>query len=374
MGDLIKVIDQADWDRVVQPLERAWTLPVKAYTDESVFRREIERIFDREWVCVGRVDQVAEPGDFISVDLISQPIVITRDREGDLHALSRICVHRGMPLVEGRGNTPRLTCPYHRWVYELDGSLRGAPMMEGVLDFNESECRLPSLQLEVWEGFIFVNLNPDAEALAPQLSGLDDLVGNYHFGDLVVATTVEFDSPWNWKILVENFMEAYHHIGTHKDTLEPNFPARKAQVPDNQNQPWSFLWMPGNVDVPSEEVIFPDLTEEQSKGLFAASIFPTFLFAATSHNGIWYELVPRSFDAMDLKIHVLLPQELAEMLSDEEKVEIGELVSVIHKEDIEVNLGPWRGLQGALTRQGRLSTFEKGIWQLNQFWASRMAE
>ena len=89
-------------------------------------------------------------------------------------------------------------------------------MMEEVEAFDERSCRLPSLALEVWEGFIFVNLDPDAAPLAPQLSGLDALVGNYHFGDLVVVETIEFDSPWNWKILVENFMEAYHHIGTHK--------------------------------------------------------------------------------------------------------------------------------------------------------------
>ena len=127
MGKLIELIDQTELARVREPLERAWTLPPKAYTDHRVFDAEVEGIFNREWVCVGRTDQVAEPGDFMSVDLISQPIVITRDRSGDLHALSRVCVHRGMPVAEGSGNARVLTCPYHKWVYELDGSLRGAP-------------------------------------------------------------------------------------------------------------------------------------------------------------------------------------------------------------------------------------------------------
>jgi phenylpropionate dioxygenase-like ring-hydroxylating dioxygenase large terminal subunit len=287
--------------------------------------------------------------------------------------MSRICLHRGMPLVEGSGNSSRLTCPYHKWVYELDGSLRGAPMMEEVEDFDERNCRLPSLALEVWEGFIFVNLDADAPSLMPQLSGLEALVGNYHFGDLVVAETVHFDSPWNWKILVENFMEAYHHIGTHKETLEPIYPSRQSRVPDNDGQPWSFLWMPSVEAVPKEESVFPELTEAQRSGLFAAAILPSFLFAATAHNGVWYQLEPRAHDTMDLKIHVLLPQAVADSLSDKEKKEIGELVSVIHLEDIAVNEGPWRGLHGALTRQGRLSAFEKGIWQLNQYWADRLA-
>ncbi len=376
MGKLIELtelMEAAEIDRVRAPLARAWTLPPKAYTDPTVFEAEIDGIFNREWICVGRADQVAEPGDFMCVDLIAQPIVITRDREGELHALSRVCVHRGMPVVEGAGNANRLTCPYHKWVYELDGRLRGAPMMEQVEDFDERSCRLPALALEVWEGFIFVNLDAHAQPLAPRLTGLDQLVGNYHFGDLVVAETVVFDSPWNWKILVENFMEAYHHIGTHKETLEPVYPSRQSSVPDNDGQPWSFLWMPGVDEVPEEESVFPDLNAAQRKGLFAAAILPNFLFAATPHNGVWYQLEPRGHDAMDLKIHVLLPAEVAGSLSADEKKEIGELVSVIHLEDIAANEGPWRGLHGALTTQGRLSIFEKAIWQLNQYWLDRLA-
>lgn len=370
--ELTTLIDESEIARAREPLERSWTLPPRAYTDPRVFDAEIAAIFNREWICVGRADQVSEPGDYLCVDLISQPIVITRDRAGELHALSRVCVHRGMPVAEGSGNARVLTCPYHKWVYELDGRLRGAPMMEEVADFDERSCRLPGLALEVWEGFIFVNLDLDAKSLAQQLTGLEALVGNYHFGDLVVAETVHFDSPWNWKILVENFMEAYHHIGTHKETLEPVFPSRQSSVPDNGGQPWSFLWMPGIEPVPEEESIFPALSETQRNGLFAAAIMPNFLFAASAHNGIWYQLEPRAHDVMDLNIHVLLPPAVAASLSDDEKKEIGELISVIHREDIAANQGPWRGLHGALTTQGRLSSFEKAIWQLNQYWLDRL--
>ena len=130
---------------------------------------------------------------------------------------------------------------------------------------------------------------------------------------------------------------------------------RQSSVPDNGGQPWSFLWMPSVEPVPAEESIFPDLTPEQRSGLFAATIMPNFLFAATAHNGVWYQLEPRGHDAMDLKIHVLLPPEVAASLSAAEKKEIGELISVIHLEDIAANEGPWRGLHGALTKRlGRI--------------------
>jgi phenylpropionate dioxygenase-like ring-hydroxylating dioxygenase large terminal subunit len=257
-------------------------------------------------------------------------------------------------------------------VYELDGSLRGAPMMEGVEDFDEKACQLPGLALEVWQGFIFVNLDRDAAALVPRLKGLEQLVGNYRFADLVIAGTVHFDSPWNWKILVENFLEAYHHIGTHRETLEPLYPSRQSSVPDNNGEPWAFLWMPGVEQVEDDGLISSHLTDEQKDGLFAAGIFPTFLFAATSHSGVWYQLEPRAHDRMDLKIHVLLPPAVVAAMSEDEKREVSELVSAIHREDISANQGPWQGLHGTLTTQGRLSTFEKAIWQLNQYWIERL--
>lgn len=374
MTTLIDLLDRTELDAVSQPLNRARTLPPAAYTDADVFELEVERLFNREWICVGRMEQVDRPGDFLCVDLPAQPIVITRDRSGALNALSRICLHRGMPLVGGSGNARRLTCPYHNWVYELDGRLRGAPMMEGVEDLSESDCRLPRLALEVWHGFIFVNQNPDAAPLSPQLRGLERLIGNYGFENLVIAETVHFDSPWNWKILVENFMEAYHHIGTHRETLEPLYPSRRSTIPDNDGEPWAFLWMPGLEAVAEDSVVFPDLTAEERNGLFAACVFPTFLFAASGQNGIWYQLEPRAHDRMDLNIHILLPPEVAGGLSDEERRGIGELVSAIHLEDIAANEGPWLGLHGALTVQGRLSTFEKAIWQLNQYWVRRLSD
>ncbi len=370
--ELTELLAESELARVREPLARAWTLPPGAYTEPGVFDAEVEKIFNRAWLCVGRTDQVPAPGDYLCVDLISQPIVITRDSAGELHALSRVCLHRAMPLVEGSGNTRRLTCPYHKWVYELDGRLRGAPMMDAVEDFDERNCRLPCLALEVWEGFIFVNLDAQANPLTPQLTGLHALVGDYRFGDLVIAETMTFDSPWNWKILVENFMEAYHHIGTHKETLEPLYPSRQSSVPDNGGQPWTFLWMPGNEPVPEDQSIFPVLDDEQRNGLFAAAIMPNFLFAASAHNGIWYQLEPRGHDAMNLRIHLLLPPEVVAAMSEEEKKGIAELIRAIHQEDITANEGPWRGLHGALTRQGRLSSFEKAIWQLNQYWSDRL--
>ncbi len=363
-------LERAAIERVKLPLQEAWTLPPAAYTDSRVFSAEQQAIFSKDWVCVGRSDQLTDVGDYVCVDLVDQPIVVARGRDEVLRAFSRVCLHRAMPVAEGSGNATRFVCPYHNWTYELDGQLRSAPLMDGVEGFDVKSCRLPELRLEVWQGFVLVNLNPNAEALAPQLSGLEAHIENYDFDQMVVVDIIEFDSPWNWKILVENFMEAYHHIGTHKNTFQPVYPARDSFIEENDGQPWMLLRMPGKSD--ESGTVFPKLSASQQSELIAMCAYPTLLFAAAANGAVWYQLEPSAHDRMHLRIHALAPKHIADNIDAASKQELMETLRVVHEEDIEANIGPWRGLQAGLTTQGRLSLYEKSIWQLNQLWLSRL--
>ncbi len=346
------------------PLEQAWTLPPAAYTDPVVFDLEVDNIFKQDWTCVARVEQVETVGDYLSVDLFGQPIVVVRPSENELKAISRVCLHRAMPVVEGSGNATRFVCPYHKWTYELDGQLRSAPMMQGAAGFDPAECRLPELKLEIWLGFVFVSLNPDAPPLAESLADLDRALAPHGFEQKKIVDTIEFDSPWNWKLLVENFMEAYHHIGPHSETFEPIYPARESFTQGSEH--WSLLRMPAKDTGPDHPEV-PAMSE-----LLAGVVFPMFLFAASEHSGIWYQLEPSSEREMRLRIHILQEPEVFAAMNEEEKTMQRELVRAIHLEDIGVNEGPWRGMQAPLTTQGRLSLFEASIWQLNQYWLRHM--
>ena len=368
---LTDLLPQIQLDRAAAPLSEAWTLPPAAYTQPSVFHLEIQTLFHGGWVCVAREEQVRAPGDYLCADVVGQPVMIVRDMAGELRAMSSVCLHRAMPVAAGAGNTTRFVCPYHRWTYGLDGSLRSAPMMQGVEGFEAERWRLPQLALEVWEGFVFVNGDGGAEPLAPQLSGLHRLVRGYGFGDLVISGTAAFDSPWNWKVLVENFMEAYHHIGTHQNSLQPLYPAKHSSVPDNDDQPWAFLRMPGIAE--PEGPLLPGLGEAQRRDLFAAAVFPTFLFAGTASSGVWYQLEPRAHDAMHLRVHLLLPEAVRDAMGLAERDAALELVRVVHMEDIGANDGVWRGLRAPLAAQGRLGPLEKAIWQLNRYWLRKLA-
>src|SRR5882724_2902557 len=130
------------------------TLPPTAYFSPDLQHLELDRIFRREWLCVGRQEQVPKPGDYYTIDVVGEPVVVVRGEDGVVRALNTICRHRYMPVVEGAGNLKRFTCPYHSWMYGLDGNLAAAPYMEGSARFDKATCRLPEYRLESWYGFL----------------------------------------------------------------------------------------------------------------------------------------------------------------------------------------------------------------------------
>ena len=205
-------------ENVSRPFNQARAMPPSVYTSEDFLALETSSIFANEWFCVGRADALATSGDYVTLDLANQPIIVLRDKEGVLKAMSNVCRHRMSVLLEGRGNTRSIVCPYHAWTYNLDGSLRGAPAMDQNEGFCKSDYRLPDVRCEEWLGWVFVTLNPDVPPVARQLSKVEDLVGDY---DMANYSETFFETHiWdtNWKVLAENFMESYHlpvcHAGT----------------------------------------------------------------------------------------------------------------------------------------------------------------
>jgi len=214
MEDAIDELNQ----NVAQPFESARAMPPSVYTSEAFLQRELSDIFAQDWYCVGRASALANPGDYVTLELANQPIMVLRDQTGALRAQSNVCLHRMSTLLAGRGNTRSIVCPYHAWTYNLDGSLRGAPAMTLNEGFCKDQYTLPKVQCDEWQGYVFVSLNADAPPVAEQLAGVEDLIADY---DLGTYTETFFETHlWdtNWKVLAENFMESYHlpvcHAGT----------------------------------------------------------------------------------------------------------------------------------------------------------------
>jgi phenylpropionate dioxygenase-like ring-hydroxylating dioxygenase large terminal subunit len=358
-----------------EPLGRATTLPAEAFTSPEVYALEVERILSREWLCAGRADQVPEPGDYLSLDLLGEKLLVVRGGDGRIRALSRVCRHRGAVLVNGAGNARSFQCPYHAWTYRLDGRLVGAPYMEGAEGFDRSTCRLPEIRSELWQGWIFVNLDADAPPLAPRLEPLAEQLEGYRMSEMVAVQTAVFDSPFNWKVLVDNFMEAYHHIAIHRDTFEPVFPAERSYTPEASG-PYSLLVMPGEPGPEDAEPGLPvigDLDAEQRSRLVATVVFPFHLFAPSAELLTWYQLLPLSVDRFELRIYTCVPRAVLEDPRHRQTLEgIQAFVRHIHEQDIQACEATWAGLGAPSYAGGVLAPLEKSIWQFNQWWIERM--
>jgi phenylpropionate dioxygenase-like ring-hydroxylating dioxygenase large terminal subunit len=361
-------------------LANATTLPPEAFTSEAVYQAEVERIFARSWLCAGRADQIPDAGDYFTLDLLDDKLVVVRGTDGEIRVLSRVCRHRAAELVRGSGNTRSFQCPYHAWTYRLDGSLSGAPFMEGVEGFDRKACGLPEIRSELWEGWIFVNFDREAKPLADQLAPLSKLLANYSMSEMVAVETATFDSPFNWKVLVDNFMEAYHHIGTHLDTFEPIFPASLSHAPDNDG-PYSVLVMPGKSEQSDEEVASPgelprvgELDSDEENRLVAAVVYPFHLFAPSAELLSWYQILPETYDRFTLRIFSCFPRKTLEDPAHSDAVRgLQEFTKVVHGQDIGACEAVWSGLNARSFEAGRLSLLEKPIWQFNQWWLERMA-
>ena len=112
-------------ETVSRRFEEARAMPPAVYTSEAFLAAELEQVFAKEWLCLGRASALAEPGDYAAWEIAGQPVAVVRDRDGTLNALSNVCLHRMSTLLHGRGRTRAIVCPYHAWTYNLDGTLRG---------------------------------------------------------------------------------------------------------------------------------------------------------------------------------------------------------------------------------------------------------
>jgi phenylpropionate dioxygenase-like ring-hydroxylating dioxygenase large terminal subunit len=205
-------------ENTTQPFERARAMPPVVYTSPAFMDEELRSIFSQDWYCVGRTDALAKPGDYVAAELAGQPIVVLRDRDGGLRAMSNVCLHRMSTLLHGRGNTRVITCPYHGWTYNLDGQLRGAPAMNQNKDFDRSDYCLPQIRCEEWLGWVFVTLSEKTPPVAQKLAQVEGMVAGYDMTNYSETFCEEHVWDTNWKVLAENFMESYHlpvcHAGT----------------------------------------------------------------------------------------------------------------------------------------------------------------
>jgi len=198
---------------------RSLSLRKDAYVEDSWFVADRDLIIAKTWQWVCHVEKLREPGAYVTVEIAGRPIAVVRDRAGELRAFYNVCKHRAHELLSGEGQTTRIMCPYHAWVYGLDGRLVRAPHTETLEDFNAKEICLDAVQVEEFCGFVYVNLDPQAASLSSQTGDLETEIRHWapDIDQLTFGHRLTYDIKSNWKNVVDNFLECYHCPTAHKD-------------------------------------------------------------------------------------------------------------------------------------------------------------
>jgi Rieske 2Fe-2S family protein len=228
------------------------TLPTEWYLDPAHYARELEAIWYRDWVCVGRLEQIPEPGDYFLAEIGSQQIIVTRDADRVPRAWHNTCRHRGSVLCtssKGRFRNGRIICPYHTWTYDLDGRLISTPFRIDSSDFDAGNYSLYDVAIDTWGGFIFVCLDESpGQSLGEFLGDERELLSSWPLEALVVVREEVVDLDCNWKIFWENYSECYHCPRVHPELCKV-VPLYGEGLTDHMQQP---DWQPDDNNVHGE--------------------------------------------------------------------------------------------------------------------------
>lgn len=224
------------------PLERASTIPRLWYCDTDVFDAERDAVFGNSWLAVGRLDQVEEPGSYFTIDAGGDPILVARDKAGQLNAFSNVCRHRAARVATGAcGKASFFQCRYHGWTYDLSGSLKGTPEFDGIVDFSRDKTCLPRLSLATWGPFIFVHLSSNPPPLSDLLAPLAEKVKPEAISTLKFVERREYDIQCNWKVFVDNYLDGGYHVNTIHPSLSKvlDYSKYKSEIFTESNLQWS---------------------------------------------------------------------------------------------------------------------------------------
>ena len=376
----------------ILPADRAVLLPPATYTEPAILQLEREHIFAGEWICVGRTADVPDKGDYVTREVPSPhddsllSVILVRGDDAVVRVFSNVCVHRCATLLDGDGSTARITCPYHAWVYRLDGQCVAAPYMQHTSEadgspFDPANHRLRELPTEVWEGFVFTSQSAAPAPLAPRIAGLTDEVARYRMsGYETVAGGTEV---WhtNWKCLAENFLDAYHVFKVHRSTF--------AKESDSTGGTTVHPGGPGYtyhvaVDDPASAYGVAHLDNVVLEGTWRhstvlAAVYPT-LVVQLQPDWLWYlVLSPLGVGRVHIRWSLAVAPEVvaSEMWSagrdgDAYLTRILDLLAAVNAEDRPVIEGVWNALHHHDAARGPFSHLERNVFDIGRYIAARV--
>ena len=352
---------------VLRPFGESSMLPAAAYIDPDVLAWEQRHLFDGGWVCVGRGSEIAEPRSQKAVRVGASSVLLTRGDDGELWAMANICRHRGHELLPCGATNQRGTiiCPYHAWVYELDGSLRNAPKVD-CLD-NEQMGLVP-VRSSSWGGWVFVNVDGQAPSFDEYLGEIPTLLANWDLDQLQVAKTHQYELQANWKLACENYHECYHCPLIHPELCRVTVANSGDNYRDNAG---AFVGgtmiladhaQTMSISGASPATIRPRLTDEQRRQVLYLNLFPNLLLSVHPDYALTHRIEAVAPGVSRIECQWLFdPADLAR--PDFDPSEVIELWDITNRQDWGAVESVQRNMTSPMYAPGVLAHGEDAVYQ-----------
>jgi choline monooxygenase len=348
-------------------IARAWTLPAPFYLDPDVATQERDQIFSRTWQVVGHHDQVAQPGEYFTTQLVGEPLLIVRGSDNRLRGFYNVCRHRAGPPAEGCGSRKLFRCVYHGWTYNLDGSLNHATEIEGVEGFKPEDFALVPVLCEEWFNLVFVNLDPNAQPLLESLGDLPPQAERFPFPSMKLFERRTYDMRCNWKTYIDNYLEGYHLPTVHPGlNRELDFNAYTVEPHEHHVRQWTPIRgaQPGDTTARRYQGAREDLTTDYFW------TFPNWMLNCYPDNVSLNIILPLEPERSLAIFEFYLPEKDLGTAAAKESVRFSDEVQ---REDVAICEAVQKNLRSRSYQRGRFSVKqEKGVHAFHRMYAKAM--
>lgn len=375
--------------RVTLLRETKATLPSTWYFDPEHYARELNAIWYQDWVCVGRLEEIPNTGDYIVVGIGTQQLIVTRGQEGKIRVFHNTCRHRGSRLCtsdRGHFRNGRIVCPYHTWTYSIDGVLLVTPTRIESADFRAQDYSLYGVHADHWGGFVFVNLSHEPkESLRDFLGAEAKILDNWPLENMVSVHQERSNLACNWKVFWDNYNECYHCPRVHPELCKI-VPAYKKGVLSDADDP---QWKPGfdgddgrqridrnlrtwTVDGHSSLPTIDGLTDaERAAGMSFASFTGSMFIVGHTDYVRSVRLLPTGPESIELVVDWLLLPGVKESHAAELE-QVFALGRLIVRQDGEVCELNQLGLKSLRHEHGVLVPQEQELWEFHEWLRGRL--
>lgn len=345
-------------------LPNASHAPGAIYTSPAVLQKEIDEYFMKEWLYAGRIEEIPNPGDYITMVLVGESIIIARDRDGEIYAYYNMCAHRGPEVAQGCGNSRAFKCPYHGWTYDLQGKLKGAAFMEGTCDFDPAGTRLKPVRIDQWRGSMFVCFSPDTGPLADSVKEFEQDFGFLQLDKCRLGNKLVLDIECNWKLVHENLMDFYHVNVLHAKSFGTRFKWSNDNVILKERGGLS-IWYSGSPSTPGGEPLLgkmPWLEDRELSLACTGFMQPNCTLFGRIDNQKFFVTWPVTENSCRVIMYQLFSDAVFERPDKEEILKIyRDFQVLILEEDRSMIESMQRALKSRGFTPGRLSNLEKSI-------------